>query len=89
MSTLTIAPPAADRRRATIEVREGSDVLVRILVTLRRRGCRVISVDYHMGDRHRGGWLTVSYTPPPRHAHAVRGWLANLVDVLHVEDVAV
>ena len=87
MSTITITPPVADRRRATLTVREGSDVLVRVLVTLRRRGCTVISVDYHAGDRHRGGWLTVAYAPPPRHAHAVARWLGNLVDVLEVEDV--
>jgi acetolactate synthase regulatory subunit len=87
--TLTLAPPVVNRRQATLAVREGADVLVRVLVTLRRRGCTVISVDYNTGDRHREGWLTVAYAPPPRHGHAVRGWLANLVDVLDVEDAAV
>lgn len=72
-------------RRATLEVRDAPDVLVRVLTTLRRRGCAVISVDYRAGDRHRRGRLCVDYTAPPRHDHAVAAWLANLVDVVCVE----
>ena len=86
MSVLLVE--AALRRRATLTVRDGADALVRVLVTLRRRGCVVEAVDYGAGDRHRPGWLTVSYVPPARHAHAVSSWLANLVDVLEVDDVA-
>lgn len=72
--------------KINLTVREDTDALVRVLVTLRRRGCRVIAVDYHQGDRHRAGWMTITYDPPARHAHAVAGWLRNLVDVLEVED---
>jgi acetolactate synthase regulatory subunit len=86
MSTLLVE--AAVRRRATLSVRDGADALVRVLVTLRRRGCVVEAVDYGAGDRHRPGWLSVSYVPPVRHGHAVASWLSNLVDVLEVEDVA-
>ncbi|MEA2168892.1 MAG: hypothetical protein QOF76_2192 [Solirubrobacteraceae bacterium] len=86
MSTLLVE--AAVRRRATLSVRDGADALVRVLVTLRRRGCVVEAVDYGAGDRHRPGWLSVSYVPPARHGHAVASWLSNLVDVLEVEDVA-
>lgn len=73
-------------RRATLEVGEAPDVLVRVLTTLRRRGCRVLAVDYRVGDRHRAGRLAVDYAPPPRCEHAVVAWLANLVDVLDVSD---
>jgi acetolactate synthase small subunit len=86
---MSVMLEAAVRRRATLVVRDGADVLVRVLVTLRRRGCVVDAVDYGAGDRHRPGRLRVSYVPPARHAHAVESWLANLVDVLEVEDVAI
>lgn len=81
---LTTAPPTL-HRRATLGVADAPDVLVRVLTTLRRRGCRVLAVDYSVGDLHREGWLTVDYAPPPRHEHAVATWLDNLVDVVSVE----
>ena len=73
-------------RRATLEVADAPDVLVRVLTTLRRRGCRVLAVDYRVGDRHRVGWLSVDYAPPRRCEHAIAAWLRNLVDVVAVED---
>ena len=71
--------------RAQLEVRDAPDVLVRVLTTLRRRGCDVVAVDYRVGDRHRSGHLSVDFTPPPRRDHAVAAWLANLVDVVEVQ----
>jgi acetolactate synthase regulatory subunit len=85
---LTAAPSQPHtHRRATLEVRDAPDVLVRVLTTLRRRGCRLVAVDYRVGDRHRDGWLCVDYAPPPRCEHSVAAWLANLVDVTSVEDL--
>ena len=71
--------------RAELEVRDAPDVLVRVLTTLRRRGCAVVAVDYRVGDRHRCGRLCVDFTPPRSHQHAVAAWLTNLVDVTAVE----
>lgn len=63
---------------------DSPDVLVRVLTTLRRRGCTLVAVDYRSGDRHRAGRLDVSYQPPDRCADAVTAWLANLVEVVSV-----
>lgn len=65
----------------SLAVSDTPDVLVRVLTTLRRRGCTIIAVDYRAGDRHRESRLEVAYDPPPRGAGAVSAWLANLVDV--------
>jgi acetolactate synthase regulatory subunit len=68
----------------SLAIADSPDVLVRVLTTLRRRGCAVVSVEYHAGDRHRDGRLEVGYEPPARCARAVPAWLANLVDVVAV-----
>lgn len=78
--------PVSLHRRAILEVHDAPDVLVRVLTTLRRRGCRIVAVDYRTGDRHRDGRLAVDYAPPPRCEHSVAAWLANLVDVIAVSD---
>jgi acetolactate synthase regulatory subunit len=83
---LATTTPSRTCRRATLEVGDAPDVLVRVLTTLRRRGCRLLAVDYRVGDRHRDGWLSVDYAPPPRGEDQVRAWLGNLVDVRAVED---
>jgi acetolactate synthase regulatory subunit len=68
----------------TLTVADAPDVLVRVLTTLRRRGCTIVAVDFSRGDIHRDGRLRVTYEPPPRGHATVRAWLANLVDVLAV-----
>jgi acetolactate synthase regulatory subunit len=68
----------------SLAIADSPDVLVRVLTTLRRRGCEIIAVDYHQADRHRHGRLEVTYRPPPRCAGTVSAWLANLVDVIAV-----
>ena len=83
---LATAAAHATRRRVSIETGDAPDVLVRVLTLLRRRGCRVLAVDYRIGDRHRHGWLSVDYAPPPRCEHTVAAWLRNLVDVTAVDD---
>ena len=68
----------------TLTVADAPDVLVRVLTTLRRRGCTIASVEFSRGDIHREGRLRVSFEPPPRAGAPVRAWLGNLVDVLEV-----
>jgi hypothetical protein len=77
-------------RRTTLELELGDDpdALMRVLTVLRRRRCRVTSVDFSGPDRHRAGQLVVGLEPPPTHAHCVDSWLANVVGVLGVERVA-
>ena len=72
-------------QRLTLAIADSPDVLVRVLTTLRRRGCVVLAVDYRTGDRHRRGRLAAVYEPPARCAGAVSAWLGNLVDVVTVE----
>jgi acetolactate synthase regulatory subunit len=60
------------------------DVLVRALTLLRRRGCRIVAVGYHEGDRHRPARLELAVDAPPRTAHRLESWLLGLVDVLEV-----
>jgi acetolactate synthase regulatory subunit len=68
----------------SLAIADSPDVLVRVLTTLRRRGCVIVAVDYRVGDRHRGGRLEVTYEPPARCAGAVSAWLGNLVEVTAV-----
>ncbi|MEA2125438.1 MAG: hypothetical protein QOI80_2220 [Solirubrobacteraceae bacterium] len=72
-------------QRLTVAVADSPDALVRVLTTLRRRGCTIAAVDFHAGDIHRRGRLHVTYEPPPRCAGTVAAWLDNLVDVVAVE----
>jgi acetolactate synthase regulatory subunit len=68
----------------SLAIADSPDVLVRVLTTLRRRGCEIVAVDYHEADRHADGLLEVTYRPPRRCAAAVSAWLSNLVEVTGV-----
>ena len=70
-----------------LEVTDDPAAPVRVLVTLQRRRCRIMSVDFRRADRHRPGRLVVSVEAPPSHAHRVGAWLSNLVDVLEVVEI--
>ncbi len=74
----------ARRRRLALETTGGGDVLVRALTLLRRRGCRIVSVDYREADRHRPGRFELAVDAPPRVADGLESWLLGLVDVLEV-----
>jgi len=93
MTSSTLEAPAmpsatlARRRTAVLHVQDTPDALVRVLTTLRRRNCTIIGVDYRAADRHRPGHLTVDYAPPPRCEETVQRWLANLVDVIAVDEL--
>jgi acetolactate synthase regulatory subunit len=70
--------------RIALETTGTGDVLVRVLTLLRRRGCRIVAVDFHEGDRHCPGRLALSVEAPPRIEHRLESWLLGLVDVLDV-----
>jgi acetolactate synthase regulatory subunit len=70
--------------RIALETTGTGDVLVRVLTLLRRRGCRIVAVDFHEGDRHGPGRLEVSVHAPGRIEHRLESWLLGLVDVLEV-----
>jgi acetolactate synthase regulatory subunit len=74
------------RRRLALHVTDGRDVLLRILIVLRRRGCTVTHVDYAAADRHGPGHLVIGVEAPAGRAHRIDRWLANLVEVIAVED---
>jgi acetolactate synthase regulatory subunit len=70
--------------RLALETTGTGDVLVRVLTLLRRRGCRIVAVDFHEGDRHGPGRLELSVDAPGRVEHRLESWLLGLVDVLDV-----
>jgi acetolactate synthase regulatory subunit len=88
MSAIAISPSAstaaARPRRFGLETTGRDDVLVRVLTLLRRRGCRIVAVDFHEADRHGPERFALAIEAPARVEHAVDSWLAGLVDVLAV-----
>ena len=80
----TPAPSAARPRRLALETTGREDVLARVLTLLRRRGCRIVAVDFHEADRHGPGRLELAIETPPRIEHALESWLMGLVDVIAV-----
>src|SRR4051794_5422109 len=77
-------PGALRPRRYAVATTGRDDVLVRALALLRRRGCRIVAVDFHEADRHGPGRFDVCVEAPPRTEHRVEAWLAALVDVVEV-----
>jgi acetolactate synthase regulatory subunit len=64
-----------------VELGDQPEGLARVLTVLRRRQCRVLRVDYAAPDRHYAGRLVIAVAAPSAHAHCVRAWVENLVDV--------
>jgi acetolactate synthase regulatory subunit len=81
-------PRTAAARRFVLETNPEPDVLLRVLTLLRRRGCRIVSVDFHETDRHGPGRFEVSVRAPTRIGHRLEAWLSGLVDVVAVSAVA-
>ena len=83
---IAVPPDAATARprRYAVETTGRGDVLVRTLTLLRRRGCRIVAVDFHEADRHGPGRFDVCVEAPPRTGHRIEAWLAALVDVVEV-----
>jgi acetolactate synthase regulatory subunit len=80
----TLDSRAARPRRYAVETTGRGDVLVRALALLRRRGCRIVAVDFHEADRHGPGRFELCVQAPPRTEHRIEAWLAALVDVVEV-----
>lgn len=78
------SPRAVRPCRLAIATTGSGDVLVRALTLLRRRGCRIVAVDFHERDRHAPGRFEVAVEAPPRTEHALESWLLGLVDVVEV-----
>ena len=75
---------AARPRRYSVQTTGHGEVLVRALALLRRRGCRIVAVDFHEADRHGPGRFDVCVEAPPRTEHRIQAWLSALVDVVEV-----
>jgi acetolactate synthase regulatory subunit len=75
-------------KKLSLELDGSPDAIVRVLMVLRRRQCRVLSVEYVASDRHYHGRLEIGVAAPASHAHCVEGWLGQLVDVRSVEGAA-
>jgi acetolactate synthase regulatory subunit len=73
-------------RHLSVETTGQPDAVVRVLILLRRRRCRIVAVDYREADRHGPGRFRVSVEAPARLGHCVDDWLLGLVDVLAVHD---
>ena len=89
MSAIAIAPApatiaAARPRRLELQTTGRDDVLVRVLTLLRRRGCRIVSVDFHEADRHAPERFELAIEAPARIEHRLESWLLGLVDVVGV-----
>jgi acetolactate synthase regulatory subunit len=78
-------PTTTQPCRLSLTTRAGSDVVVRALVLLRRRGCDVVGVDFQRADRHGPGSFEVSVEAPAHIGRSLEGWLMGLVDVMAVE----
>jgi acetolactate synthase regulatory subunit len=74
----------AQRRRLELHTLDAPDLLVRVLLVLRRRGCVVVAVDYRASDRHRPGHFAVTVDAPARTGHSLDAWLENVVGVTAV-----
>lgn len=71
-------------KKLSLELNGSPDAVIRVLVVLRRRQCRVTSVEFAAGDRHYSGRLEIGVSAPASHAHCVESWLDQLVDVRSV-----
>jgi acetolactate synthase regulatory subunit len=72
--------------RFLLETNPEPDVLVRVLTLLRRRGCRLVALDFHEADQHGPGRFEVSVRAPTRIGHRLESWLTGLVDVIAVRE---
>ena len=87
--TLHSSRSHARRRRLSVGTTGDADVLLRVLTVLRRRGFRIVRVDYEAGDRHRPTVLELSIESTSRTAHQLEAWLCSVVGVVSVEDMGV
>ena len=74
------------RRQLVLDTSPQPDVLVRVLSLLRRRGCRILAVEFREPDRHGPGRFQVCVQAPERVEHRLEAWLLGLVDVSAVRE---
>ena len=86
LSPIAARPDAGTARpwRLAVETTGREDALVRVLCLLRRRGCRIVAVDFHAADRHAPERFDVCVEAPPRTEHRIEAWLLGIVDVVAV-----
>ncbi len=77
--------PLGRERRVTIETTGDPDVLLRVLVVLRRRGFVARAVEFRAGDLHAPPRLDLTVASSSRLQHQLAAWLGNVVGVLAVE----
>jgi acetolactate synthase regulatory subunit len=74
-----------ERRLRIVTIRD-ADVLLRIMVVLRRRGFLVRSIEFHAGDQHAPPRLEMTVASCTRLEHKLAAWLGNVVGVVSVEE---
>ena len=70
----------------SLEFSGHSDVLLRVVTLLRRRGCDIRTLTFSAEDPHRAGRLEVTLGVRDRQARALPAWLANLVEITSVTE---
>jgi acetolactate synthase regulatory subunit len=88
MTAISIAPTSllGRERRLEIETTGDPDVLLRVMVVLRRRGFLVRAVEFRAGDLHAPPRLHMTVAPRTRLDHQLAAWLGNVVGVVSVEE---
>ena len=89
MTAISLAPtaPLGRVRRLRIDIAGDPDVLLRVMVVLRRRGFLVRSVEFRAGDHHAPPRLHMTVAPRTRLDHQLAAWVGNVVGVVSVEEI--
>ena len=69
-----------DTMHLSLDVSGAPGALARVVGLCQRRGCEVIALHYHHGDRHRPGLLDVALRGDPRRLRLVAARLEGLWD---------
>jgi acetolactate synthase small subunit len=75
-------------RRFVVSIADQPDVLGRVVMLCQQRRCQVVSLSFVASDRHRGGELALTVRASAWHGDRLGAWLAGLVSVLDVEELA-
>ena len=78
--------PIGRERRLSLQTTGDADVLLRVLVVLRRRGFAVRACEFRAGDRHAPARLVLCVESPTRAGSQLRAWLMNVVGVVGVAE---
>jgi acetolactate synthase regulatory subunit len=86
MTAIAPSTPLGRERRIEIETADDPNVLLRVMVVLRRRGFHVRSVEFRAGDHHAPPRLHMTVAPRTRLDHQLAAWLRNVVGVIAVDE---